>query len=87
MILLAGSSHPALVDLIRSQLMLPEHQVILCKFSNGEINVDINVSVREQDVFVLQTGFGSINDSLMELLIMIHACKISAARRGKCIFS
>ena len=38
-------------------------------------------SVRGEDVYILQTGGGSVNDNLMELLIMINACKIASAER------
>lgn len=38
-------------------------------------------SVRDEDVFIIQTGCDSINDHLMELLIMINACKTASARR------
>lgn len=51
------------------------------KFSNQEINVRIGESVREEDVFIIQSGCGDINDSLMELLILANACKTASARR------
>jgi ribose-phosphate pyrophosphokinase len=51
------------------------------KFSNGEINVKISESVRDEDVFILQSGSGDVNDHLMELLILISACKTASARR------
>ena len=51
------------------------------KFSNGETSVKIGESVREEDVFILQSGTGDVNDSLMELLILISACKTASARR------
>lgn len=38
-------------------------------------------SVREDDVYIINTGCGEINTSLMELCIMIHACKIASAKR------
>jgi ribose-phosphate pyrophosphokinase len=38
-------------------------------------------SVRDEDVFILQTGADGINDHLMELLIMINACRTASARR------
>jgi ribose-phosphate pyrophosphokinase len=38
-------------------------------------------SVRDEDVFIMQTGADSINDYLMELLIMINACRTASARR------
>jgi ribose-phosphate pyrophosphokinase len=50
-------------------------------FSNGEINVKISESVRDEDVFILQSGCRDVNDNLMELLILISACKTASARR------
>ena len=44
-------------------------------------SVEINESVRGEDVFIVQSGCGEINDNLMELLIMINACKIASASR------
>lgn len=38
-------------------------------------------SVRDEDVFIMQTGADRINDYLMELLIMINACRTASARR------
>ena len=37
--------------------------------------------MRGEDVFIVQSGCGDINDNLMELLIMINACKIASAQR------
>jgi len=51
------------------------------KFSNGETNVRIAESVRDEDVFIIQSGCGDANDNLMELLILISACKTASARR------
>lgn len=51
----------------------------------GETNVRLEESVREADVYIVNTGSGppglSVNVSLMELCIMIHACKIASAKR------
>jgi len=47
----------------------------------GETNVRIVESVREDDVYIVNTGCGAVNTSLMELCIMIHACKIASAKR------
>ena len=44
-------------------------------------SVEIGESVRGEDVFIVQSGCGDINDNLMELLIMINACKIASAQR------
>lgn len=43
--------------------------------------MEIGESVRGEDVYIIQTGCGEINDHLMELLIMINACKIASASR------
>lgn len=44
-------------------------------YSNQETSVTIGESVRDEDVFIIQsTAPGDINDGLMELLIMVHAC-------------
>lgn len=44
-------------------------------------SVEIGESVRGEDVYIVQSGSGEINDNLMELLIMINACKIASALR------
>uniref|UniRef100_A0A0K0CVA4 ribose-phosphate diphosphokinase n=1 Tax=Angiostrongylus cantonensis TaxID=6313 RepID=A0A0K0CVA4_ANGCA len=46
-----------------------------------ETNVEIGESVRGEDVYIIQSGAGEINDNLMELLIMINACKIASSCR------
>ena len=47
----------------------------------GETSVRIAESVREDDVYIVNTGYGEVNRSLMEMCIMIHACKIASAKR------
>jgi len=44
-------------------------------------SVEIGESVRGEDVFIVQSGSGEVNDNLMELLIMINACKTASAVR------
>jgi len=51
------------------------------KFSNKETCVKIRESVRGKDIYIVQSGCGNINDTLMEMLIMINACKIASATR------
>jgi len=63
-------------------LGIPVGNAKCTKFMNGETNVEIQESVRGEDVFIVQTGCGpNINDHLMEMLIMINACKIASAQR------
>lgn len=47
----------------------------------GETSVRITESVRENDVYIINTGCGAVNTALMELCIMIHACKIASSKR------
>jgi ribose-phosphate pyrophosphokinase len=57
-------------------------KIMVLQYSNQETSVTIGESVRDEDVFVLQTTApGDINDGLMELLIIINACKTASARR------
>lgn len=43
--------------------------------------MEIGESVRGEDVYIIQSGSGEVNDNLMELLIMINACKTASASR------
>lgn len=56
-------------------------KVKLSKFSNGGIYARFENSVRGTDAFVIQTICESVNDNLMELLIMIDALKRASVRR------
>jgi len=76
-----GSSHQELARLVAERLGLELGRAKLRKFSNKETSVEIAESVRGEDVYILQSGCGDINDNLMELLIMINACKIASAAR------
>ena len=82
MIILSGNSHPEFAAAIRRRLELPESKVKLSKFANGESSVDIEVSLRDQDVYIVQTGYDGVNDNFIELLIMIHTAKIASAKRS-----
>ena len=81
LVLLSGSSHPQLMDQICAALGVPPSKIHLSKFSVGETRVEIGESVREKDVFIVQSGGGKVNDHLMELLITISACKTASAKR------
>lgn len=79
--LLAGNSHPELAQAVAERLGVPLTPCTVKKFSNGEINVKISESVRDEDVFIIQSGCSDVNDMFMELLILISACKTASARR------
>ncbi|KAK3577053.1 hypothetical protein CHS0354_003135 [Potamilus streckersoni] len=77
----SGSSHPDLTTKICERLGIEPGKVVTKKFSNGECCVEIGESVRGEDVYIVQSGCKEVNDMLMELLIMINACKIASACR------
>ncbi|BGP28882.1 ribose phosphate diphosphokinase subunit prs4 [Rhodotorula toruloides] len=132
--LLTGNSHPELAQMVAQRLGIPLTPCTVKKFSDNETSVQIGESVREEDVFIIQTGFNPSphpfgakarhygtdsdpevtrpgtplpplanrndlnsrpsspskpspapandpNDLLMELLIMISACKTASAKR------
>ncbi|VDH93130.1 ribose-phosphate pyrophosphokinase [Mytilus galloprovincialis] len=77
----SGSSHVDLAQKICDRLGIEQGKVVTKKFSNGECSVEIGESVRGEDVYIVQSGCDEVNDMLMELLIMINACKIASACR------
>jgi phosphoribosylpyrophosphate synthetase len=81
LIVFGGQSHPELVNSIAEKLGIPPGRVILGKFSNKETSVQILESVRDLQVYIIQSGCGNINDNLLELLIMVNACKTASAAK------
>lgn len=80
--LLAGNSHPELAQAIARRMGIELANVLVTQLPNQETSLTIGESVRDEDVFIIQTALpGNINNSLMELLIMIAACKTASARR------
>ncbi|CAL1695784.1 unnamed protein product [Somion occarium] len=77
----SGTSHPELAEIIARRLGVSIGKAELTKSGIGESHVRIAESVREDDVYIINTGCGQINTALMELCIMIHACKIASAKR------
>ncbi|KIK70973.1 hypothetical protein GYMLUDRAFT_66182 [Collybiopsis luxurians FD-317 M1] len=79
-----GTSHPELAEIIARRLGLPIGKASVTRSSIGETKVQIFESVREDDVYIINTGSDyptPVNTSLMEMCIMIHACKIASAKR------
>ena len=83
--LYSGRTHPELAAEIASHLGIELGEPNLVDFANGEIRPRFSESVRGADVFILQTHGGhdgrSINDSIMEQLIMIDAAQRASAKR------
>ena len=76
-----GNSHPELGNLICNRLGIEPAPCTLKKFSNGETSVQIGVSVRDEDVYVIQSGSPTVNDHIMELLNLVSACRGGSARK------
>ena len=82
LLLLSGNAHPALASEVAEHLGTKLCDVKVGKFKNGETAVQINESVRDCDAFVLQpTCNPSVNDYLMELLLMCDALRRAGAWR------
>ena len=77
----AGNSHRKLAKDIAAKLHIPLGNSEVKEFSDGEIFVNINETVRGSEVFVLQSTCQPVNDNIMELLIMIDAFKRASAAR------
>ncbi|KAK3391280.1 phosphoribosyltransferase-like protein [Podospora didyma] len=80
--LISGRSHPDLSDKIAKRLGIEVARTISLNYSNQETSFTVGESVRDEDVFVMQsTATGDVNEGLMELLIIISACRTASARR------
>ncbi|MHC1743139.1 MAG: ribose-phosphate diphosphokinase [Syntrophobacteraceae bacterium] len=77
----SGNSNPELAQQICSSLEVTLGRALVSTFSDGEIRVEISENVRGVDVFIVQSGAHPVNQHLMELLLMIDACKRASARR------
>ncbi|MGE5689058.1 MAG: ribose-phosphate diphosphokinase [Pseudomonadota bacterium] len=77
----AGRSHPALAAAIAGRLSIPLGRVELETFTDGEVYCRYAESVRDADVFLLQSCWPNVNDRLVELLVMVDAARLASARR------
>ena len=77
----ACNSNKELAEAIVAKLGLKLGDAEVEKFSDGEISVKINETIRGADVFIIQSTSYPVNDNLMELLIMIDAMKRASAAR------
>ena len=73
------SSNPEIAEKIAENTGLPLGKVSSRQFSDGEIMINIEESVRGDDIYIIQSTSNPVNDHLWELLIMIDACKRASA--------
>lgn len=80
-VVFAGNANPELAALVANHLGIPLGKVVIGRFSDGEVMVEIMEHVRGKDVFILQPTCAPSNDNLMELLVMCDAARRSSANR------
>ncbi|BAF07677.1 ribose-phosphate pyrophosphokinase 1, chloroplastic [Oryza sativa Japonica Group] len=76
----SGTANPSLSQEIASYLGLELGKINIKRFADGEIYVQLQESVRGCDVFLVQPTCPPANENLMELLIMIDACRRASAK-------
>ena len=81
MALFTGNANPVLAQDIARHLNMPLGRASVGRFSDGEVNIEIMENVRGRDVFIVQPTCPPANDHLMELLVMVDACRRASAAR------
>ncbi len=81
MAVFTGSANPQLAQDIARYLQVPLGRAHVGRFSDGEVTVELMENVRGRDVFVVQSTCPPANDHLMELLVMVDACRRASAGR------
>ena len=76
-----GNSNPEFARTICDKLGIPMGKSEVKTFADGEVSVSLNETVRGADVFLINSTCKPVNDHLMELLVMIDACRRASAGR------
>ena len=76
-----GNSNPEFAKTVCKELGLPLGKSTVKTFADGEASVSLEETVRGADVFLIQSTCKPVNDHLMELLVMIDACRRASAGR------
>jgi ribose-phosphate pyrophosphokinase len=76
-----GNSNEELAQKVSKYLFKELGSSKVNRFSDGEIQIEIEENVRKQDVYIIQSTCSPVNDNLMELLLMIDAMRRSSAAR------
>jgi len=79
--LFTGNANSVLANAVAKELNLPIGKAFVGRFSDGEIQVEIQENVRGKNVVVIQSTCAPTNDNVMELMIMIDALKRASASR------
>lgn len=81
LMIFTGLAHPELARKVADTLHVPLGKATVSRFSDGEVNVEINENVRGRDVFIIQSTCAPTNDNLMELVVMADALRRASAGR------
>jgi ribose-phosphate pyrophosphokinase len=81
LVILGGNSNPELLHEIAGRLAVNAADVLVDRFPEGEIQVQIRENIRGKDIFIVQSTCTPPNENLMELLILIDAAKRASAKR------
>jgi ribose-phosphate pyrophosphokinase len=76
-----GNANPQLAAAVAKNLNQPLGKAMVSRFSDGEVDIEVQENVRGKDVFVLQSTCAPTNDNLMELVILVDAIRRSSAER------
>jgi len=79
--IISGTSNPALSEAICAKLRTKPTKVLLDTFNDGESRVEIQESVRGEDIYVMQSTCSPVNDNLMQLSLLLDALKRASAKR------
>jgi ribose-phosphate pyrophosphokinase len=76
-----GNSNRPLAHDVANQLGVSLGKITVNKFADGEVNVMVNENVRGKDVYIIQPTSPPVNETLMELLLMISTMRRASARK------
>ena len=79
--LFSGSANPDLAAAVARKLKIPLARRLLQRFPDGEVNLRLEESVRGCDVYLLQSTCPPVDEHVMELLVMVDACRRAGAGR------
>ena len=79
--IICGNSNPEFAKTICKELGIPMFKATVKTFADGEVSVSLEETVRGADVFLVQSTCKPVNDNLMELLVMVDACRRASAGR------
>src|SRR5690242_9323735 len=79
LLIFSGNANRPLADSVCKELGVPLGKALVGRFSDGEVQVEIEENVRRQEVFVIQPTCAPTADNLMELLVLVDALKRASA--------